>query len=154
MFSKVAMFGLTGLLFVGGCASEPEKVSVSGEVQAPILLSLEVAEGDLCFADGGLELAGKRLLLKDGAGEVLGIATVEGYDWRSDPERYSHIAEASSALQAAVGISAGSICVFPFTFEGVATEADFYQIDFESGQYGEPIVLTKEDLLAGPIIVF
>jgi hypothetical protein len=132
---------------LSGCGTssgaDGQTIDVVGKIQIASFLGLTGDNGNPCTGQGDISLGlnGQQVKLKDAAGEIVGVANLEG--WMGDPS--------SDLNPAAYGYFDGAVCSWDFTFPGVTVDSNFYTLEFSDKRVVPPTI-TKEEILNGPVI--
>jgi hypothetical protein len=134
------------ILVLSGCGvatgSGDASTDVVGKIQTKPYIGQFGEEGDGCAGpEFSHSFNGQQVTLKDAAGAIVGIATLQG--WGGDPSR--------DLSPDSYGYNDGAMCSWDFTFPGVALESDFYTLEFSSSNVAPP-TFTKEELINGPVV--
>lgn len=174
-------FPLVSLLLLAGCVSgseeaqeevidsEPESTTVEGVFLVtnsglPMLpatseeaIALEEKHGVNCqLAEAYWGIVGQRVTLKTGSGGVSGVADVEGYWSNPGPHPVTGVdlkeqGEALGITEQFGWAAAEGKCELRFVLEDIVTDEDFYTLALSGGDF-EEFTLTREELLAGPVL--
>lgn len=148
---SVASLGLlaTALSGCGSMAGSAEQANavttdVAGKIQIQPVLGATKDDGSPCTGETpfSLGLNGQQVKLKDASGEIVGVATLQG--WKGDPTR--------DLSPDKYGYFDGGICSWDFNYPSVRVSSDFYTLEF-SDERVPSSTITKEELINGPIVL-